>query len=91
MPSVPSMSRRPTIALIGMRCAGKSVTGRALAAQLGLPFLDLDLELLGVARRAGERAASAGELERTREAWRRAADRTPHGSPIELRPTDYPT
>lgn len=36
-------------------------------------------------------AASADELERTREAWRRAADRTPHGSPIELRPTDYPT
>ncbi len=36
-------------------------------------------------------AASADDQERTREAWRRAADRTPHGRPIELRPTDYPT
>ena len=35
-------------------------------------------------------AASVAEQERTRAAWRRAADRTPHGSPIELRPTDYP-
>lgn len=35
-------------------------------------------------------AASAAEQERTREAWRRAADRTPHGHPIELRTTDYP-
>lgn len=34
-------------------------------------------------------AASAAEQERTREAWRRAAERTPHGSPIELRPADY--
>ncbi len=35
-------------------------------------------------------AASAAEQARTREAWRNAADRTPHGHPIELRPTDYP-
>jgi len=28
-------------------------------------------------------------LERTREAWRRACERTPHGTPIELRPHDY--
>ena len=35
-------------------------------------------------------AASLTELERTRAAWRRAADRTPHGQPIELRPADYP-
>ena len=34
-------------------------------------------------------AASADEQERTRAAWRRAADRTPHGQPIELRPADY--
>jgi hypothetical protein len=27
---------------------------------------------------------------RTREAWRRAAARTPHGHPIELRRSDYP-
>ena len=33
--------------------------------------------------------ATAGEQSATREAWRRAADRTPHGSPIELRPADF--
>lgn len=35
-------------------------------------------------------AASVAELERTQAAWRRAADRTPHGKPIELQPADYP-
>jgi nitrile hydratase accessory protein len=35
-------------------------------------------------------AASATEQQLAREAWRRAADRTPHGQPIELRRTDYP-
>ncbi len=34
-------------------------------------------------------AASAAEQHRTQEAWRRAAERTPHGRPIELRPADY--
>ena len=34
-------------------------------------------------------AASADDQERTREAWRRAAHRTPHGEPIELRPADF--
>lgn len=28
-------------------------------------------------------------LERTREAWRHACERTPHGAPIELTPQDY--
>ena len=32
--------------------------------------------------------ASSVEQERTRDAWRRAAARTPHGSPIELAPGD---
>ena len=27
---------------------------------------------------------------RTQEAWRRAAARTPHGRPIELKPSDFP-
>ncbi len=39
---------------------------------------------------AEQGAASADDQERTREAWRRAADRTPHGDPIELQPTDFP-
>ena len=30
-------------------------------------------------------------LERYRDAWDRAADRTPHGSPIELREEDFRT
>jgi nitrile hydratase accessory protein len=40
---------------------------------------------------ASSGAASVDEQERTREAWRRAAERTPHGAPIELRSDDYPT
>ena len=31
----------------------------------------------------------AASLARTRDAWDRAADRTPHGEPIVLRPEDY--
>ena len=34
-------------------------------------------------------AASAGELARCRRAWDRAADRTPHGQPIELAASDF--
>ncbi len=34
---------------------------------------------------AAKGASSAQELERYREAWDHAADRTPHGRPIELR------
>ena len=30
------------------------------------------------------------QLERHRRAWRHAAERTPHGAPIELSPEDYP-
>ena len=31
----------------------------------------------------------AASLARYRDAWDRAADRTPHGTPIELRPEDF--
>ena len=34
--------------------------------------------------------ASEETLGRYREAWDRAADRTPHGTPIELSPDDFP-
>lgn len=34
--------------------------------------------------------ASLEILDRYREAWDRAADRTPHGKPIDLRPSDFP-
>jgi len=33
--------------------------------------------------------ADAAALARTRDAWRRACARTPHGTPIELRPQDF--
>jgi nitrile hydratase accessory protein len=33
--------------------------------------------------------ATPDTLLRTRDAWDHAADRTPHGSPIELRPEDF--
>jgi hypothetical protein len=33
--------------------------------------------------------ASSATLTRYRDAWDHAADRTPHGAPIELRPEDF--
>lgn len=38
---------------------------------------------------AAKGATTADELARTRDAWDRAADRTPHGQPIELRVSDF--
>ena len=34
-------------------------------------------------------ATDAPTLARYRDAWDRAADRTPHGTPIELQPEDF--
>jgi nitrile hydratase accessory protein len=39
---------------------------------------------------ADKGVASTQALERYREAWDHAADRTPHGQPIELTPEDFP-
>ena len=38
---------------------------------------------------AAKGVADPQMLERTREAWRHACERTPHGRPIELKPHDY--
>jgi nitrile hydratase accessory protein len=38
---------------------------------------------------AAKGVASADAQHRYRDAWDHAADRTPHGSPIELRPEDF--
>jgi nitrile hydratase accessory protein len=38
---------------------------------------------------AAKGASTAGELARYRDAWDHAADRTPHGQPIELRDSDF--
>jgi len=59
---VSAPGRRDTLALLGLRCSGKSTVGRLLAAELGRPFVDLDEEVLRLGRYAGWRAASAGEL-----------------------------
>jgi nitrile hydratase accessory protein len=40
---------------------------------------------------AAKGASSADELRRYHDAWDHAADRTPHGQPIELRPDDFET
>ena len=45
------------IVLVGLRCAGKSSVGRALAVALELPFVDLDEEL--VSRSGGGESAGA--------------------------------
>jgi shikimate kinase len=50
------------IVLVGMRCAGKSTLGRALAAALGRPFVDLDDEVLRWAALSGRSAGSVAEL-----------------------------
>jgi nitrile hydratase accessory protein len=38
---------------------------------------------------AAKGLADTGTLARTRAAWRHACERTPHGTPIELRPGDF--
>ena len=38
---------------------------------------------------ASKGLSSANELSRYQQAWDHAADRTPHGQPIELRPQDF--
>lgn len=38
---------------------------------------------------AGKGVASKDTLSRYRDAWDHAADRTPHGRPIELKPDDF--
>jgi len=38
---------------------------------------------------ADKGASSSAELHRYRDAWDHAADRTPHGQPIELQPSDF--
>lgn len=43
---------RKTVALVGMMGAGKSAIGKALAARLGVPFLDSDAEIEKAADRS---------------------------------------
>lgn len=57
-------TRSATIALVGLRCAGKTSVGRELARGLGLPFVDLDDELVRLhagSTRVGELLVELGE------------------------------
>ena len=38
-----------TVVLVGMMGAGKTAVGKALAAKLGVPFLDSDFEIVTAA------------------------------------------
>jgi nitrile hydratase accessory protein len=38
---------------------------------------------------ASKGVSSSEELERYEHAWRQAAERTPHGQPVDLRPSDF--
>lgn len=53
---------RDTVCLIGMRGAGKTSVGKALAPLLERPFIDLDDRVLSLARHAGHHATSVAEL-----------------------------
>ena len=50
------------IALLGMRCAGKTRVGWVLSERTGRAFVDLDEALVRAGRQAGFEARSAGEL-----------------------------
>ena len=72
---------------------------RALAAQIKLAQASGDADLGDTyyhhwlatleALVAAKGASSADELDRYRSAWHQAADRTPHGQPIELAAKDF--
>lgn len=51
-----------TVALVGLRCVGKSSVGRRLAELTGREFIDLDDRTVEAARAAGEKVDAAGEL-----------------------------
>lgn len=55
------LGARP-LALVGMRCAGKTMTGWVLARRLDRRFVDLDDEVVRFARHAGHAVSSIAEL-----------------------------
>jgi nitrile hydratase accessory protein len=70
---------------LGRRIAAAQAAGDPdLGDTYYLHWLDALEELV-----ATKGASTAAELQRHREAWNRAAHRTPHGRQIELRPEDF--
>ena len=63
-------ARSSRLSLIGLRCAGKTSVGRALAELAGVPFCDLDDELLAhlqaLARRRDDMADWSARAEAIR-------------------------
>ncbi len=59
-----SSAPRTIVALVGLRCSGKSSVGKRLAEQLKRPFVDLDVELARefAAERKLGRPVAAGEI-----------------------------
>ena len=43
------MKLKKTVVMVGMMDAGKTAVGRAVAAKLGVPFLDSDAEIVDAA------------------------------------------
>lgn len=60
--SHPAGSGERTIALVGLRCSGKTSVGRRLAAALDRLFVDLDDVTFATGRREELNVASVGEL-----------------------------
>ena len=56
------MNPSAPVALVGMRCSGKTTVGRILAEGLGRPFRDLDLEVVQFAGFSGFESSGTGEL-----------------------------
>ena len=74
-------SRRSSIALIGMRCCGKTSVGRALASLRGMDLVDTDLLICEATGRSIAQIfaleGEAGFRAHEREAVRRALELTP--------------
>lgn len=81
---VPHPAALRSIVLVGLMGAGKTTIGRKLAARLGLPFRDADIEIERAAGRSiAEMFAVWGEAE-FREGERRVIARLLSGGPIVL-------
>jgi nitrile hydratase accessory protein len=62
--------------------------GAAIAAAPDAPYYESWLAALESLLEA-KAVADRSTLDRYRDAWAHAADRTPHGAPIELAPADF--